>query len=85
VILNNRHQAWFFIAAIAIGLALLLALFPPTHAGNANVRLATLPVVFVGLLTPLSLLWFIADLSLPRRPEAPILPSSFQRPPPSLG
>jgi hypothetical protein len=79
-----RHQrTWLLIAAIAVGVALLLTLLPSAHADNANVWLVVLPVLFVGLLLPLSLLWLITFLNIDRAPASPVLPASFQRPPPS--
>jgi hypothetical protein len=45
---------------------------------------AVLPVLFVGLIAPLSLVSSRFALSLGRTPSAPVLPFSFQRPPPSF-
>jgi len=45
---------------------------------------AILPVLFVGLVAPLSLISPKSYFSLGRRPAAPPLPCSFQRPPPAL-
>ena len=46
--------------------------------------LAMLPVFFIGLVAPLSLMPPRAVLCLGRRPSAPVRPVLFQRPPPSL-
>src|SRR4051812_3900169 len=45
---------------------------------------AVLPVLFVGLVSPLSLISPTSLLSLDRRLPAPALPSLFERPPPAL-
>src|ERR1700676_5042587 len=54
------------------------------HHAAPGAWTATLPVMFVGLVTPLSLVSPTSLLSLVRTPPAPQLPSSFQRPPPAL-
>jgi hypothetical protein len=79
----QQRGVWFLIAAIAVGVALLLMLFPPVHQGSHAAWLAILPLLFVGIISPLSLLSPLAFLYLGRTPAAPVLPSSFQRPPPS--
>ena len=45
---------------------------------------AMLPVLFIGLISPLSLISPRSIQSLGRTPAAPPLPFSFQRPPPAL-
>ncbi|HEY6490354.1 MAG: hypothetical protein WCC26_00010 [Terracidiphilus sp.] len=72
--------------------------FPGMHAPRADrpVRnasrlassgawMAVLPVLFVGLIAPLSLISPRSALCLGRTPSAPAGISLFQRPPPSLG
>jgi len=54
------------------------------HDGASGAWMAMLPVLFVGLVAPLSLVSARAILSLGRTPAAPPLPFSFQRPPPAL-
>jgi len=54
------------------------------HDAGAGAWTAVLPVLFVGLVAPLSLISPRSLLSLGRRPSAPALPGLFQRPPPSL-
>jgi hypothetical protein len=54
------------------------------HDGGSGAWVAVLPVLFVGLVAPLSLISPQSMLSLGRRPSAPALPFSFQRPPPVL-
>jgi hypothetical protein len=54
------------------------------HGAAAGAWTAVLPVLFVGLVAPLSLISSKFLISLGRTPSAPALPGSFQRPPPSL-
>jgi cell division protein FtsW (lipid II flippase) len=79
-----RHQRiWLLVAAIAIVAALVLMLVPQAHSGHAANWLAILPVLFVGLLTPLTLSSAVlATNDSVRIPRAPALQPSFQRPPP---
>ena len=78
-----RHrQGWAVVATIAILAALVLLLIPHAHSGDAGAWLAVLPILFVGVISPLSLLSPLANVYLGRTPDSPILPSSFQRPPP---
>lgn len=51
-------------------------------AANPGVWSAMLPVLFIGLVAPLSLVSPRFAISLGRTPSAPALPFSFQRPPP---
>ena len=45
---------------------------------------AILPVLFIGLIAPLSVVCALSLLSVTHTPKAPALASLFQRPPPSL-
>jgi hypothetical protein len=82
----QHRRGWALVAALAIVAALVLLLIPHGHLGDAGAWLAVLPILFVGVISPLSLLSPLAHFYLGRAPEAPLLPSSFQRPPPfSLG
>jgi hypothetical protein len=82
-LVGNRHQrAWLLIAAIAIAAALVLMLLPHAHAGNQAVWLAILPVLFVGLISPLSVSPVPECFGLRRASDTPALQPSFQRPPP---
>ncbi len=54
------------------------------HDATSGAWTAMLPVLFVGLLAPLSLISRKSMLSLGLTPSAPALPCSFQRPPPAL-
>jgi len=82
MIQNRQRRGWFLIAAIAIGIALLLLLVPHAHSGDGANWLAILPLLFVGVISPLSLLAPLADEYIGRTPDAPALPTLFQRPPP---
>ncbi len=55
-----------------------------SDSANPGVWTAMLPVLFVGLVAPLSLVSPKFARSLGRTPSAPALPFSFQRPPPPL-
>ncbi|MGA8729197.1 MAG: hypothetical protein WB608_10645 [Terracidiphilus sp.] len=80
---QNRHRrAWLLIAAIAIGLALVLMLVPHAHSAGNGAWLAILPLLFLGVISPLSLLSPLAFEYSSRTPKAPALLPSFQRPPP---
>jgi hypothetical protein len=82
MIQNRQRRGWPLIAAIAIGIALLCLLVPHGHAGDGADWLAILPLVFVGFISPLSLFAPLAYEYVGRVPDAPVLPASFQRPPP---
>ena len=80
---ETRHQrVWLLVAAIAILIALVFLLVPHVHSGNAGAWLAILPILFVGVISPLSLLSPMAYMYVGRTPDTPYLPASFQRPPP---
>lgn len=53
-----------------------------TCNAGAGARMAILPVLFIGLVSPLSIRSVASVRGLCRAPVAPPLPSSFQRPPP---
>lgn len=79
----NRHQrGWLMVAAIAISIALVLMLVPHGHAGDGGDWMTILPVLFVGIISPLSLLPRLANEYTSRVSDAPVLPTLFQRPPP---
>ena len=52
--------------------------------GNSGALIAVLPVFFIGLVSPLTLLSVASIRSLGRPPAVPLLSALFQRPPPSL-
>jgi len=79
---NRQRRGWILIAAIAIGIALVCLLVPHTHSGGGSDLLAILPLLFVAAISPLSLLPRMAFAYVSRVPSTPVLPASFQRPPP---
>jgi hypothetical protein len=80
--IQNRHRrGLLLIAAIAIGTALVCMLIPHGHSGSAD-WVAILPLLFLGVISPLSLFAPLADRYVGRTPDAPALPALFQRPPP---
>ncbi len=81
MIQNRQRRIWFLIAAIAIGIALICLLLPHGHSSSAD-WVAILPLVVVGVISPLSLFAPLAYEYLGRVPDAPALPALFQRPPP---
>ena len=54
------------------------------HGAVPGAWAAILPVLFIGLIAPLSLISPKSFLSLGRTPAAPALPCRYQRPPPAL-
>jgi hypothetical protein len=78
----RQRRVWWLIAALAICIALLLLIAANAHSGHPPAWLALLPVFFVGLISPLSLLSRVAYAHLDNAPEFPFRPSLFQRPPP---
>ena len=79
----NRHlRGWSLIAVVAIGIALVMMLVPHGHSGDSAGWLAILPLLFAGVISPLSLLSPLAYEYSGRASDAPVLPTLFQRPPP---
>jgi len=78
----HPQRAWYWIAIAAILIALVALIVPHGHATGAPAWIALLPVFFVGLLVPFSLLPVLLVLSLGHTAAAPSLAPSFQRPPP---
>jgi hypothetical protein len=83
MIQDRQRRGFLLIAVIAIGVALVCLMIPQSHAGNSADWLAILPLLFVGIISPLSLIPRRAFAYVGRTPDAPSLPSRFQRPPPS--
>ncbi len=81
MIQNRQRRGWILIAAIAIGIALVCMLVPQAGSGSADL-LAILPLLFVGIISPLSLFAPLAFEYTGRAPEAPSLQPLFERPPP---
>jgi hypothetical protein len=82
MIRDRNERTWLLIAAIAIMVAIVLLLVPQTHSGHANIWLAVLPVLFIGLTWPLRLLPASGSFEFASAKDAPALQPSFQRPPP---
>lgn len=81
--MRHRHpRAWLWIAAIAIVAAVVLLLVPHAHSASDGVLAFILPLLFVGVISPLSLLAPLVFLYICDAPQAPVRPASFQRPPP---
>jgi hypothetical protein len=78
----QHRRGWASIAVIAIVAAIALLLVLHSHSADGGAWLAILPILFVGVISPLSLLSPLAYVYLGRTPDAPVLPASFQRPPP---
>jgi predicted membrane metal-binding protein len=78
----RQNRGWTWVAIVAISIAVLLLLVPHGHSTDSGAWIALLPVLFAGVISPLSLLSPLAYLYLGRTPDAPALPASFQRPPP---
>jgi len=77
-----QRRGWLLIAALAIAVALVLLLVPQTHSTNSPDWLAILPILFVGMVSLLSLFPTLAYGYAGRRLNAPSVPARFQRPPP---
>ena len=54
------------------------------HDVSSGAWMSVLPVTFIGLVAPLSLISPHSIRSLGRTPSSPALPAKFQRPPPAL-
>ncbi len=81
----SQHQtqpSWKFVAVVGIILCLVLLLVPHPYAPDAAASFLLIPILFFGLPVSHRLLSRMAYLRLGDVPDAPALPSSFQRPPP---
>lgn len=79
---RQQRQGWVLVAAIAIGIALICLLAASAHSGDGSGFVAILPLLLVGMISPLSLFEPLAFAYVGRTPSAPVLPVRFQRPPP---
>lgn len=79
---KQQRRVWALIAVIAIIAAIAFLLIPHGHSADGGAWLAILPILFVGMISPLSLLSPMAFMYIGRSPDAPVLPALFQRPPP---
>lgn len=81
--IENRHRRGFLlIAFLAICIALVCLLIPHPYSGNCPDWVAILPLLLVGVISPLSLFAPLAYEYVGHTPDAPVLPAIFQRPPP---
>jgi predicted cobalt transporter CbtA len=81
---DQNQRRLFWIAAIAIGIALILLIVPHTHPGDSVAFLVILPIVFIGVLPSPCVMSRVDYMRLGYAPDAPALTASFQRPPPCL-
>jgi hypothetical protein len=81
---SQRQNGILLLAIIAIAAALLCLLVPHNPSGHGLNWVAILPLLFVGIISPLSLLPRMTYVYASRVPAAPALPVRFQRPPPFL-
>jgi hypothetical protein len=72
-----------YVAAVVIILCLVLLLVPHPHFTDAAACFLLIPDLLFGIPASHHLLSRMAYLRLGDVPDAPALPSSFQRPPPS--
>jgi len=81
---SQRQYGILLLAVIAIAAALLCLLALHSPSGHSTDLVAILPLLFVAVISPLSLLPRMAFVYASRVPAAPALPVRFQRPPPLL-
>ena len=81
---NKHRRGFFLVAAIALGIALLLLILAHAPAGHAVVYLVVLPIVFIGVLPSPSVMSRMEFMRSGLTSDDLVLPSSFQRPPPYL-
>jgi hypothetical protein len=81
---SQRQNEILLLAVIAIVAALFCLLVPHGPSGHGLDWVAILPLLFVGVISPLSLLPRMTYVYASRVPAAPALPARFQRPPPFL-
>ena len=79
---SQRQNGILLLTVVAIMAALLCLLALHGASGHGANFVAIVPLLFVGLISPLSLLPRTALVYASRLPEAPPLPIRFQRPPP---
>jgi hypothetical protein len=81
---NQRQTGILLLAVIAIAAALLCLVALHSSSGHGPDFAAILPLLFVGIISPLSLLPRMTYVYASLVPAAPALPIRFQRPPPFL-
>lgn len=72
------------IAVLAIGVALVCLLAAQGQVGHGADLAAILPLLVVGMISPLLLLGRLEFAYVGPAPETPVMPARFERPPPSL-
>ena len=82
---NWQSRRWLLIAAVAIVAAIVLLVIPHGHSGNGAAWLAILPLLFVGVISPLSLLSPLACIYLGRTRKLRLFLSPSQPTPFALG
>jgi uncharacterized membrane protein len=78
----KQRRALFLVAIVAIGIALVVLMIPGSHSGDNSAWVPLIPLLLVGMISPLGLLSPLAFFYAGRIPQAPALTASFQRPPP---
>jgi hypothetical protein len=78
----KQRRPLILVAVIAIGIALVVLMIPGSHSGDNGAWMPLIPLLLVGMISPLGLLSPLAFFYAGRTPEAPALTASFQRPPP---
>lgn len=77
---RQGQRSWIFLAVVGILLCLLLV--PHPYSPDTAACFLLIPILFFGLPVSHRLLSRMVYLRLGEVPDAPALPSSFQRPPP---
>jgi len=79
---NRQRRGWLLIAAIAIGIALVALLALHAQSGDSGAWAAILPLLAIGVISPLRLLPRVVSDYVGRLPTALGLPAPFPRPAP---
>jgi hypothetical protein len=79
---SQRQNGILLLVVVAIAAALLCLLALHGASGHGSDFVAILPLLLVGIISPLSLLPGMTHVYASRVPAAPVLPIRFQRPPP---
>jgi predicted MFS family arabinose efflux permease len=81
---SRDHRARRIIAATLLLFTLLVVLVPPSHHITVAMACPVLAMVFLfGTINVPFSLWVVSAVSEAHPPQAPDLPSRFQRPPPA--
>jgi hypothetical protein len=76
------QRRWKFVTVVGMLFCLVLLLAPHPHSAGVAVWFLLTPILFFALPVSHQLVSRMAYLRLGDVPDAPALPSSFQRPPP---